>query len=135
MDQDLGSAPEVVSPDLLSLYDTSPEVLYASGSEPQLRDNQEEPDLNIGLEPLKGKVWGMKRKTFKIGLGTLILLIIAVAAGVGGGVAKTTVQNPNPPASSTSTDSSYASQNCKTYSSLVKGANIDIKQPATNIQQ
>ena len=80
----MGSAPEVVSPDLLPPYDTTPEVLYASGLEPRLEDNQEGTDLNIGLEPPKGKIWGMKRKTFMIVLGILILLI---TAGVGGGVA------------------------------------------------
>ena len=83
-DQNLGSAPEVVNPGLLSLYDTSPEVLYASGLEPRLGEYQEGTDLNIGLEPPKGKIWGMKRKTFMVVLGIVILLI---TAGVGGGVA------------------------------------------------
>jgi len=51
-----------------------------------LGDNQKEPDLNSGLEPSRGKIWGMKRRTFVIVLGIFIILIVALAAGVGGGV-------------------------------------------------
>jgi len=58
-----------------------------------LSDNQKEPDLDIGLEQPKGKIWGMKRKTFMIVLGVLIFLIIAVAAGVGGGVGGTSAKS------------------------------------------
>ena len=98
----------------------------------------------------------MKRKTFMIVLGIAILLIIAIAAGVGGGVAGTAAKSnthnealeltksdpqdssiltSSTPTLSTPTRSSYAPQNYETYSSLVKCANMEIKQPITNIQQ
>ena len=93
-------------------------------------------------------------------LGIAILLIIAIAAGVGGGVAGTaaksnahnealelTKSDPQDPpiltsstptlsisTLSTPTRSSYAPQNYETYSSLVKSANMEIKQPITNIR-
>lgn len=77
-----------MNPGLLSLHDTSPEVLWQPESELGLRYNQNEPDLNTELEQPGEKIWGMERKTFMIVLGILILLIIAVTAGVGGGVAR-----------------------------------------------
>jgi len=83
-------------------------------------------------------------------LGIAILFIIAIAAGVGGGVAGTAAksnahnealeltksdpQDSSILTSSTPTRSSYAPQNYETCRSLVKGANMGIKQPITNIQ-
>jgi len=110
-----------------------------------LGDNQKEPDLNSGLEPSGGKIWGMKRRTFVIVLGIFIIFIVALAAGVGGGVgaaAKSSTHigalestKSNPQGSSTPISSSYAPQNCETCSPLVKGANTEIKQPIANIQR
>ena len=84
-----------MNPGLLSLHDTGPEVLHASESEPGLRYNENELDLNIGREPPKGKIWGMKRKTFMIVVGIIILLIITVAVGAGVGVAVAKAKNNN----------------------------------------
>jgi len=143
-DRDLRSVPEGVNLDPPSEYDTSPEALpphfpseYDNGPEalqtPEpadgLRDNQQ--GLNIGSEQPKGKIWGMKRKSFMIALGVLIL-IIAVAAGVGGGVGGTSAKSNTHKGASESIRS-YAPQNCKTSSWLVKGANMETKQPIANI--
>ena len=113
------SAPEVVNLNLPSEYDTSPEVLHTPEPESRRGDIQKEPDLNIGHGQPKGRIWGMKRKTFMIVLGTLVLLIIAVAAGVGGGVGATAAKSNNNSGqgSSTPIHSSYAPQNGKTCSS------------------
>ena len=92
--------------------------------EPGLGYNEKEPDPDIGH---KGKIWGMKRKTFMIVLGTLILLIIIVAAGVGGGVGGTAAKlnahkgasestKSNSQEPSTPNDSPYAPKNYKTCS-------------------
>ncbi|PUU73453.1 hypothetical protein B9Z19DRAFT_1068978 [Tuber borchii] len=93
--QDFQSAPEAVNLNLPSEYDTSPEVLQIPEPESRPGDIQKEPDLNIGHKQPKGKIWGMKRKTFMIVLGIVILLIIAVAAGVGGGVGATAAKSDN----------------------------------------
>jgi len=144
--------PEGVNLDFPSVYDASPAALHldlpsqngtglvelpAPDSESGLSDNQKEPDLDIGPEQPKGKIWGMKRKTFMIVLGVLIFLIIAVAAGVGGGVGGTAAKsNAHKEASESKTkwqdspipiDSSYAPQNCKIRSPLGRGANMERK--------
>ena len=88
----------------------------------------------------------MKRKTFMIVLGVLILFIIAVVVGVGGGVGVTAAKRnahkgasesakPNPRSSSAPTSSSYAPQNYKICSLLIKGANMETKQPIADFRR
>ena len=69
-------APEAVNLQLPPEHDDGPEPLYPPELEPGSND----------LETSKGKIWGMKSKTFMIVLGIIAILIIAVAAGVGWGV-------------------------------------------------
>ena len=77
-------APEAVNLELPPEHDAGPEPLYPP--EPDPGSNQEELGRNNDFETSKGKLWGMKRKTFMIVLGIIAILIIAVAAGVGWGV-------------------------------------------------
>ncbi|PUU73449.1 hypothetical protein B9Z19DRAFT_540201 [Tuber borchii] len=89
--QHFRSPQEGANPYLSSEYDTNPGVFHIPES--GVEYNQKEPGLNNGLEQSKGKIWGMKRKTFMIVLGIVILLIIAIAAGVGGGVGGTAAKS------------------------------------------
>jgi len=122
-DNHFRSAPDGGNPNFFPVYDTDPEIVHMPES--RLGDNQKELDPNAGLEPSKGKIWGMERKTFVIVLVVFVILIIAVAAGVGWGVAATTAKSKDSKivslvSESTPTHSSYAPQNYRIRISLVK---------------
>jgi len=83
-DQHFLIAPEAVNLEVPPEHGAGPEALHPP--EPEPGSNQEELGRNNDLETSKGKIWGMKHKTFTIVLGIIAILIIAVAAGVGWGV-------------------------------------------------